>query len=379
MDKSVEMRDDMLNKWESYVLYHKPEELKDFWVEFYKEKPQSKVLFLLGKGFDPRMNNVLELLLSSVSGLSIDCIAFDFPDGDDDHKEKKKLYKLNVQHLKDLQKQYGFEVKDVPVDSNLIWDKRISKMSLEVLNMDFSIYNDIILDASSLPRSFYFNIAKALYRKLKDDKSKNLFFAVSENWEIDEKIKKNISNESIEPLVGFKAMSNRESVLDRVNILIPLMGEHNLAILNRIYNHFQPSDMFPVLPFPSKNPRRSDNLMQEYHEFFTDHHLTSAQNFTYADEQNPFELYRKILNLMKGHRDTLQPISDHVCFGIALLTSKLLSMGALLVGIEHNDCVAIYNVSTTSYEIDDATEFEQLNKDSEPFLLWITGEAYNEN
>ena len=84
MDKSVEMRDDMLNKWESYVLYHKPEELKDFWVEFYKEKPQSKVLFLLGKGFDPRMNNVLELLLSSVSGLSIDCIAFDFPDGDDD-------------------------------------------------------------------------------------------------------------------------------------------------------------------------------------------------------------------------------------------------------------------------------------------------------
>ena len=85
--------------------------------------------------------------------------------------------------------------------------------------------------------------------------------------------------------------------------------------------------MFPVLPFPSKNPRRSDNLMQEYHEFFTDHHLTSAQNFTYADEQNPFELYRKI----------------------------------------------------PSYEIDDATEFEKLNKDSEPFLLWITGEAYNED
>lgn len=369
----------MRNRWESYVMYHKPEELKDFWVEFYKEKHQSKILFLLGKGFDPRMNNVLELLLSSVSGLSIDCITFDFPDGDDDHTEKKKLYKLNVQHLKDLQNQYGFDIKDIPVDSKLIWDKRISKMSLEILNMDFNSYNDIILDASSLPRSFYFNIAKALYRKLKYDKTKNLFFAVSENWKIDEKIKKNISNESIEPLVGFKAMSNREAVLDRVNILIPLMGEHNLAILNRINNHFQPSDMFPVLPFPSKNPRRSDNLMQEYHEFFTDHHLTSAQNFTYSDEQNPFELNRKILNLMKGHRDTLQPISDHVCFGIALLTSKLLSLGALLVGIEHNDCVAIYNVSTTSYEIDDASELEQLNKESEPFLLWITGEAYNEN
>lgn len=369
----------MRNKWETYVMYHKSEELKDFWTEFYKEKPKTNVLFLLGKGFDPRMNNILELLLTTVPGLSVDCITFDFPDGDDDHKEKKKLYKINIQHLQELQAQYGFVVKDILVNSKLIWDKRISKMSLEILNMDLSSYNDIILDASSLPRSFYFNIAKALYRKLRDDKSKNLFFAVSENVKVDEKIKKNISSESIEPLVGFKAMSNRESVLDRVNILIPLMGEHNQAILNRIYNHFQPSDMFPVLPFPSKNPRRSDNLMQEYHEFFTDHHLTTPQNFTYADEQNPFELYRIILNLMKGHKDTLQPISDHVCFGIALLTSKLLSMGALLVGIEHNDCVAIYNVSSSSYEIDDASEFEQLNKDSEPFLLWITGEAYSES
>ena len=378
MDKPVKMKDNMHNKWETYVMYHKPDELKKFWASFYEYKPQSRVLFLLGKGFDPRMNNILELLLNTVPRLNIECVAFDFPDGDDDHKEKKKLYKINVQHLENLQKQYGFSIRDIPVDSTLIWDKRISKMSLEVLNMDFSDYNDIILDASSLPRSFYFNIAKALYRKLKGEKTKNLFFAVSENVDIDEKIKKNISSESIEPLVGFKAMSNRESVLDKINIFVPLMGENNLGILNRIYNHFQPSDMFPVLPFPSKNPRRSDNLMQEYHEFFTEHHLTSPQNFTYADEQNPFELYRKILNLMRGHRDTLQPISYHVCFGIALLTSKLLSMGALLVGIEHNDCVAIYNVSSSSYEIDDASKFKQLNKTSEPFLLWITGEAYSD-
>ena len=74
-----------------------------------------------------------------------------------------------------------------------------------------------------------------------------------------------------------------------------------------------------------------------------------------------------------------KPISDHVCFGIALLTSKLLSLGALLIGLEYNKCVAIYNVSSTNYEIEDAGKFEQINQTSEPFLLWITGEAYNEN
>ncbi len=35
--------------------------------------------------------------------------------------------------------------------------------------------------------------------------------------------------------------------------------------------------------------------------------------------------------------------------------------------------------SSANYEIEDATVFKQINEGSEPFLLWITGEAYNEN
>ena len=46
------------------------------------------------------------------------------------------------------------------------------------------------LDVSSLPRAFYFNIAKVLFKKMKDDKAKNLFFAVSENVEVDNGIEK---------------------------------------------------------------------------------------------------------------------------------------------------------------------------------------------
>ena len=157
------------------------------------------------------------------------------------------------------------------------------------------------------------------------------------------------------------------------------MGDQNIDILRSIYNHFQPSDMFPVFPFPSKDPRHSDYLMLKYHEFFTEKQFTEPQNITYADEQNPFELYRIVSNMIQGHQATFEPISEHVCFGIALLTSKLLSLGALLVGLEYNKCVTIYNVSSANYEIEDATLFKQINKVSEPFLLWVTGEAYDEN
>lgn len=368
----------MKYRWESYLKYHGVKELEKFLKEFYGDNPEVKVLFLLGKGFDPRMNNILTFLLEKVKGLQLDCLTFDFPDNGS-HPENRKLYAENVKELENLQARYGFNINEIAIDSTQSWEKRIALMSRQVSERDLSQYRDIILDVSSLPRAFYFNIAKALFNKLKNNQKKNLFFAVSENVEMDNGIDTNVPTDNVEALPGFKTMLSVEAILDRVNILIPLIGERHVKLLRGIYDKFQPSDMFPVLPFPSKNnPRRSDDLMQEYQSFFEEKLFNEPQSITYADEQNPFELYRIVSHMIREHQKTLKPISENVCFGIALLTSKLLSLGGLLLGLEHNDCVAIYNVSSTDYNIEDANALRSLNKDSEPFLMWITGEAYSE-
>ena len=44
----------MKKRWESYVMYRQNKRLVEFWKEYYKDRPAVKVLFLLGKGFDPR-------------------------------------------------------------------------------------------------------------------------------------------------------------------------------------------------------------------------------------------------------------------------------------------------------------------------------------
>lgn len=367
--------------WKSYVIYHRKNKLVEFFKEFYSHNPQVKVLFLLGKGFDPRMNNILTLLLENVEGLSLDCLTFDFPDNGG-NAECRKLYYDNVKTLKDIQKKYRFSISEIPIDTTQSWEKRIAMMSRQVSEIDLNQYRDVILDVSSLPRAFYFNIAKALFGKLKGDNTKNLFFAVSENVDIDKKIETNVAIDNVEALPGFKTMLSVESILDRVCILIPLIGEgeQHVKLLKGIYESFRPSDMFPVLPFPSMNsPRRADDLMQEYFQFFEEKSFNDPLSITYADEQNPFELYRIMSHMILEHQKTLKPISENVCFGIALLTSKLLSLGGLLVGLEFNNCVAIYNVSSTDYTIKDAVALKELNKNSEPFLLWITGEAYSED
>lgn len=224
----------MKKRWESYVMYRQNEKLVEFWKEYYKDKSGTKVLFLLGKGFDPRMNNILKLFLENNPEQVLNCVAFDFPN-EKDPVENKKLYDINSQQLAELKDQYGFGYEELKIDGSLPWDKRIAQMSRKVIDKDLGAYNDVIMDVSSLPRAFYFNIGKALFNKLDKDKSKNLFFAVSENVTIDELIKKTPVIDNIEPLVGFRSLSNRESNLDRINILISLMGDQNIDILRSIY------------------------------------------------------------------------------------------------------------------------------------------------
>ena len=369
----------MKYRWESYVKYQGKVELKKFYKEFYGDNPKNKVLFLLGKGFDPRMNNTLALMLENLKGLHLDCLAFDFPDSGN-NAQSRKLYKDNVKELETLQNKYGFTLDEIPIDTTQSWEKRIAMMSRQVAEYDLSQYRDVILDVSSLPRAFYFNIAKALFNKMKDDKTRNLFFTVSENVEIDKGIETNVATDNVEALPGFKSMLSVEAILDRVCILVPLIGERHVKLLRGIYDTFNPIDMFPVLPLPSmNNPRRSDDLMQEYHEFFEEKLFHDPLSITYADEQNPFELYRIVSQMIRDHKKTLKPSSENVCFGIALLTSMLLSLGGLLIGLEFNDCVAIYNVSSRDYTINNADALKELNNKSIPFLLWITGEAYNED
>ena len=176
----------MKKRWESYVMYRQNKKLVEFWKEYYKDKPAVKVLFLLGKGFDPRMNNILKLFLENNPEQQLDCIAFDFPN-EKDPEENKKLYEINSRQLAELKDRYGFGYEELQIDGRLPWDKRIAQMSRQVIVKDLSVYNDVIMDVSSLPRAFYFNIGKALFNKLDKDKSKNLFFAVSENVTIDER------------------------------------------------------------------------------------------------------------------------------------------------------------------------------------------------
>lgn len=357
-------------------MYARNEALAEFWSSYYASNSDKKILFIMGKGFDPRMNNNIKLLLQTISKLKIECILVDFPyTGKPIYKD---LINQNIDDLVALSTQYDFSInKRVHADFSGQWESGIKSLCNALTEIDFTGVSDIIVDVSSLPRSIYFNLLRALYSKFQNNEV-NLFATVSENVAMDNAIDEK-SYKEVNPIWGFAAKIGRSNLIGNINISIPLIGEKKVDILKRIITAFPAEDVCPVLPFPAKDPRRSDKLLLEYNEIFRDVLELEPQKIAYAHEQNPFELYCILNQLISNYQASLNPLNSKICFGISILTSKLLSLGALLTALEYRDEVAIFNVSAEDYTINiEIDKFVQLNDKSEPFLMWITGDAYKD-
>ena len=362
---------DMENRWNSYVYLKSNDEITQFANEYFARR-DSRVLFVMGCGFDPRMNNVLSQIASQKVFKKILCLLIEFPSNEKSPQDI--LYAENKSDFEDLCRQFGVSVKIICDDHPRDIEKRIVSISRQLRAINCDEYSDIIIDVSALPRALYFNVCNFFYKQCEDNCT-NLFFSVSENVEIDNNIY-NIAGDEIHPIHGFGLNYMLESNLDKRSVLIPLLGENHEQELAKIYDNFKPVDVCPVLPFPSVNPRRSEDILITYMEFFKRIEIDEPQNYTYADERNPFELYSIISDLIKNYKKTLAPITQCVCFGIATLTSKLLSLGALLTGLENSKEISFYTSSPVSYQVKNLETLKTLNKNSQSYMMWITGEAY---
>lgn len=363
-----------MSKWSTCYFFDSQNSIERFWDSYYPSQEQKKILIVMGKGFDPRMNNVLQFSADKLSAHPIYCLSIDYPAGHP--TEVDDFYHDNVDVFNDIVQKKSITNYEIKMDSALEWHRRIKLLCRDLAKFDYNGYTDIIVDVSSLPRSIYFNAIKVIYDVVNE--KTNVFLAVTENVEIDKLIRKEYLYDEVSPLWGFEGNYKIESQIDQKRIFVPLLGENHKLSLDKIYENFNSDDVCPVLPFPSRNPRRSDDLLAEYRGFLEDRIHIAPQDITYADERNPFELYRILNRMILDYKETLFPISKNVCFGFALLTSKLQSLGALLIGLEYPKETTMYDPISRDYKITDKEKIRNEIKNSEIFLLWIKGEPYYE-
>ena len=256
--------------------------------------------------------------------------------------------------------------------------RRISSQSARELfdsESAFGAYTDVIVDISSMPRSVYFPlIARMLY--LLDNQLEapeavvNLHVLVAEDPVLDASIQEEGIDEEADFMASFSGGFDEEAI-QTPKVWLPMLGENRLTQFDRIYDRVKPDEICPVLPSPSRDPRRADDIVIDFRERLFDQHRLDGREFIYAAEWNPFEVYRQLRRTLKRY-DEVFGLLGGCRVAISPLSSKLMSLGALLVAYELKEQghgVGICHIESQGYAI--AGEPAEANL----FGLWLAGEC----
>lgn len=371
-------------RWKDYFL-RRNDDCCAFWKEYLIERKH--VLFILGYGFDPRMCVALDSILKCSGQTSLDCTLVDFSGDLEQYATPlQSLMTGNNHKLNKIMDGRGkIDKKHIEMktdDDRSVGARNVTKLFTRPA--DFDNYTDIIVDISSLPLNIYFPLLGRILNILDEQKSEkyaavpNLHITAVENIQIDRCISKRELSDNANYLYGFVGDIDLESEADKPLVWIPMLSEHKKDELERINNRVSPREICPVIPSPSTDPRRGDNIILEYRGLLDDMQVETS-NITYGSEQNPFETYRQIHKSIEYYRDVLKPLGGPR-FAISPLSSKLASIGAFLVayeeGLSRKEMVGIAYVESAGYRMSNYKE-ELLNS-SELFSMWISGECYEE-
>lgn len=307
-------------------------------LEYFVSKNDS--LMILGKGFDPRACTMLESLKPVMSELSVWLIDYnDKTQNDDDGNESRS--ENNYKHLLDICDGSVNQELKVPLYGGSENERTlvISESVRNVFTLErIQEYKHILIDVSAMPRGVAFSVIK----RILDIKSveQSIYILVCENSECDDKIKPVIGEESAEYLPGFNTFSmSMESDNDENIIWLPILGMNEEAAFRIIENYLKPIEICPVVPFPSKDIRRGENILRCYGQPIFRENNVEKRNIIYVPENNPVLVYQKLYETVKYYEKALK-ISEKsgqmMKYAFSSQSSKLIDIGVLLAIINLN-------------------------------------------
>lgn len=316
-------------------------------IETYYGGNSLKTLYILSRGFDPRMCEGVVALQSCISDMDILLLR-----NEEGHHSSSEEYSALVNENLSTLEGLKCRVQYLDIKSNA------NLLSLFRENFDFSKlsreYGRIIIDISSMPQSIFINLINHMLRVTKGSMIK-LDIITCENSELDDAIFPTGLSEAAKLLPGFDTFSSDlESDENPISVLIPLLGKSCKDELEKLFSSISPIEICPVLPFPSKNPRRSDEILSILGKNLFEAFSVETSNIVYVAEQNVFDVYIKLYETMRHYQKVITIIGNPR-FYISIGSSKLIGLGALLASLKlrtEGTTVSFATVDNSGYQFD---------------------------
>ena len=339
--------------WKDCLFLKGEKEIREFFDE-----PRHR-LFVLAKGFDPRMCQGLKCLCDIPK---MDVVLVNY-------SEAPKSSSHNYSSDSSENMQEFFRVcKDIPVSEikfSMWKEEEGRKISLVKKNIDMKFtkaflkeYEEIIIDMSAMPRSIYSVLIKTVYNRRGNAK---LAVLVCENSMFDDSICPTNTFEEVTFLNGIGAYSiGSEQDTNKTIVWFPMLGTGTQENIKKIADFLQPNEICPIVPFPSVDAGRSDRILQKYEEVLFRRLEIEMKNIIYVSEFNPILVYKKICTAVFYYAEALSVLNRNgnpkeTKFIFSMQSSKLMELGLLLAILElirNKYKVGIAVVENEGYKMD---------------------------
>jgi hypothetical protein len=357
-------------RWSDYVLARGDEDVAAVWAAGAKD---GNTLYIIGEGFDPRSLLGLERLIAVGVHSELSVISLGLaPPGST--SVRAEVARQHVARLEALAAEGALAHARVAYPEKLEESRSVGRLLFGALYElpQFQDAGHIVIDISALPTSVYFALIAGVLDMVRQARwGGELQVVVAENAAIDSFIRSE-GPDVPAAISRFKFEVELDPRAERpVVVWAPILGEGALAQLETLQQVVAPDEVCPVLPFPARNPRRADELLVELRGFLIDALDVEPGNYIYADESNPFDLYRGLSRLHERYRQALRPLGE-AAIVLSIHSSKTLSLGALLAAYEHE--MPVLNASAERhYEFDPADVSAALLAETELATLWLAG------
>ena len=364
-------------RWDPYILAGGGE-FDLFWKDHLRGRKR-ETLFLLGRGFDPRALKGIRQICALGALPKVWLLAFE--NEQEDSPRRSELTVRNREALADLVGEEN--IVELPVSIGMTGHPNAtSRNTTSAISGQGSTasVDDVVIDISAMPRV----VALSAIAKLIHDqdaagasgKSTNLHVVTAESVRTDLDVRGSLMDE-VTSLAGFSGRLNEESTEHVPRVWFPVLGERQRERLQLIQSHLNPDEICPVVPFPSRDPRRGDQIIAEHIDLLFEDFRVEPSNMLRASEFNPFEAYRQLFLAMDRYRKALTELDGCKAY-VSPLSSKLLSVGALLACYDHQFGeiegkklkVGMPYVETSVY----ADPHIGVDVESELYSMWIRGE-----
>jgi hypothetical protein len=235
--------------------------------------------------------------------------------------------------------------------------------------LDLSDITDIFLDMTALSLGVSFPLARVMFERSKNGVYPNVHLVITTKSSVDDTVRSEIIGRP-QFIPGFAQDANLEGESERTKLWLPQLTPTRTGALEIIHTVLQPGETCPIVPFPARNPRAVEELIEVYQGSINDPWRVDDRDFLFAAEDDPLDLYRTILRVDELRRATYASSGGSVTL-LSPVGSKAMAAGALLAALERP--LPVVYVETERYLAGANTAPAG---DTGLVHLWLTGEVY---